>query len=382
MVADQKYSSDISSEQEVIRRTEKLAQSLGLDEQNTRAYKALSGQIWALEKRLEDYHIKYVKLKRKVNLLEDELDDELDDLNECVDRGAVVDLIHEIVPSLISKKGLKGDVHKDSYYSFESSEDSDSVEYLPERDLKNARNINNIWEREVNLEWSKRMNFLFGRIVQGNYTVKEYYSKLKECNLSKDYPEWLFKNLFFRELSPEDILKVRLDGLQALALDDIVERLSPEHKMFDEDIDAEKEKAFDEFTKEYGQREEDWTIYDDWYDWDDLFCEIKTHWNTKAVKYWREKILKRFVYSLPSVSNPTSLFHVLLQSNVIYLPQIISLIELPYYPLELRSEIWGPARMVYIARYKACRGMWKFNQLSAKIIEKTKIWPILLSTAL
>jgi uncharacterized membrane protein YjjP (DUF1212 family) len=100
--------------------------------------------------------------------------------------------------------------------------------YLPERDLKNARSINNIWEREVNLEWSKRMNFLFGRIVQGNYTVKEYYSKLKECNLSKDYPEWLLKNLFFRGLSAEDILKVRLDGLQALALDDIVERLSPE----------------------------------------------------------------------------------------------------------------------------------------------------------
>ncbi|PKC54721.1 hypothetical protein RhiirA1_476785 [Rhizophagus irregularis] len=102
------------------------------------------------------------------------------------------------------------------------------LKYLPEQELKNSRSINNIWEREVNLEWSKRMNFLFGRIVQGNYTVKEYYSKLKECNLSKDYPEWLLKNLFFRELSPEDILKVRLDGLQALALDDIVERLSPE----------------------------------------------------------------------------------------------------------------------------------------------------------
>ncbi|RIA91176.1 hypothetical protein C1645_737308 [Glomus cerebriforme] len=42
-------------------------------------------------------------------------------------------------------------------------------------------------------------------------------------------------------------------------------------KMFDKDIDAEKEKAFDEFTKEYGQREEDWTIYDDdWHDWDDF----------------------------------------------------------------------------------------------------------------
>ncbi|GBB94851.1 hypothetical protein RclHR1_24240006 [Rhizophagus clarus] len=71
--------------------------------------------------------------------------------------------------------------------------------------------------------------------------------------------------------------------------------------MFDENIDAEKEEAFNEFIKEYGKRKEDWTIYDnDWHDWDDLFCEIKTHWNTKVVKYWKEKILKRFVYSLPS----------------------------------------------------------------------------------
>ncbi|CAB4427747.1 unnamed protein product [Rhizophagus irregularis] len=100
--------------------------------------------------------------------------------------------------------------------------------YLPERDLKNARNINNIWEREVNLEWSKRMNFLFGRIVQGNYTVKEYYSKLKECNLSKDYPEWLLKNLFLKGLSPENTFKVLLGELEVLVLDEIVERLSPE----------------------------------------------------------------------------------------------------------------------------------------------------------
>ncbi|CAB4393933.1 unnamed protein product [Rhizophagus irregularis] len=29
---------------------------------------------------------------------------------------------------------------------------------------------------------------------------------------------------------------------------------------------------FDQFTKEYGKREEDWCIYDDdWHDWDDLF---------------------------------------------------------------------------------------------------------------
>ncbi|PKY35485.1 hypothetical protein RhiirB3_456351, partial [Rhizophagus irregularis] len=113
-------------------------QSLGLDEQNTRAYKALSGQIWALEKRLEDYHIKYVKLKRKVNLLEDELEDELDDLDECVDRGAVVDIIiHEIVPSLIGKKGLRGAVHRGrSSYSSESSEGSDSVKTIVIRENK------------------------------------------------------------------------------------------------------------------------------------------------------------------------------------------------------------------------------------------------------
>ena len=130
MVTDQKHSSDsIASEQEVIRRTEKTARLFGLDEQNARAYKALSGQIWALEKRLEDYHFEYVKLKRKVNLLEAELED----LDEYVDRETVVDLIQEKVPSLIGKKGPKGAVHKASccsFYSSESSEDSDSDEII------------------------------------------------------------------------------------------------------------------------------------------------------------------------------------------------------------------------------------------------------------
>ena len=45
MVTDQNHSSDISSEQEVIRRTENIAKLLGLDEQNAEAYKALSRQI-------------------------------------------------------------------------------------------------------------------------------------------------------------------------------------------------------------------------------------------------------------------------------------------------------------------------------------------------
>jgi hypothetical protein len=38
-------------------------------------------------------------------------------------------------------------------------------------------------------------------LPQGNYTVKEFYLKLEECNLSKDYPEWLLKNKFLRGLS-------------------------------------------------------------------------------------------------------------------------------------------------------------------------------------
>ena len=102
------------------------------------------------------------------------------------------------------------------------------LKYLSEQELKNSRSINNIWEREANLEWRKRMEFLFRGIVQGNYTVKEYYSKLKECNLSKDYPEQLLKNLFLRGLSPENTFKVLLDGLEVLALNEIVESLSSE----------------------------------------------------------------------------------------------------------------------------------------------------------
>src|SRR6266498_4691927 len=126
MVANQKHLSDsIASEQEVIRRTEKTAQLFGLDEQNTRAYKALSEQIWVLEKRLEDYHFEYVKLKRKVNLLEAELDD----LDKCVDRETVVDLIKELALSPNNKKMLKkGEVNivTVDFYESSSSEESKS----------------------------------------------------------------------------------------------------------------------------------------------------------------------------------------------------------------------------------------------------------------
>jgi hypothetical protein len=50
----------------------------------------------------------------------------LEDLDECVNRKTVVNLIYKIVPSLIGKKG------KGSFYLFESSEESDSSKIIEE----------------------------------------------------------------------------------------------------------------------------------------------------------------------------------------------------------------------------------------------------------
>src|SRR6266542_1974690 len=122
MVTDQNYSSDVSSEQEVIRYMEKLARMFRLNEQNAVVYSALSGKNRALKKQLEDYHSQYNTLEKRVKRLERDIGSlkiELEDLDECVDRKTVINLIHEIVPLLISKKG------KGFSYSSESSEESD-----------------------------------------------------------------------------------------------------------------------------------------------------------------------------------------------------------------------------------------------------------------
>ena len=125
MVADQKHSSDISSEQEVIKRTGIIAKLLGLDEQNLKVYNVLSGEIGVLAKKLDNYHSEYNSLKKMVKRLEKDVKFlETEYLDECIDRETVVNLIYEIVPSLIGKKD------KDSSYSSESSEDSDSVEII------------------------------------------------------------------------------------------------------------------------------------------------------------------------------------------------------------------------------------------------------------
>ena len=55
------------------------------------------------------------------------------------------------------------------------------LKYLSIQDLKNCC-INDIWKNEVSLELPKRItlwNFRVGKMVQGNDTVKDFYSKLK-----------------------------------------------------------------------------------------------------------------------------------------------------------------------------------------------------------
>src|SRR2546430_1030385 len=78
-----------------------------------------------------NYYSEYKKSVKRLERDVGSLKTELDDLDECVDRETVVDLIHEIVPSLIGKKGQKG--CKGSSYSSDSSEESDLVETVRER---------------------------------------------------------------------------------------------------------------------------------------------------------------------------------------------------------------------------------------------------------
>src|SRR5581483_9262501 len=144
MVTDQKHSSDASREQEVIRYTKILAQAFGLNEQNAEVYSALSSKNKALKKQLEDYHSQHNTLEKRVKRLERDvksLETELEVLDECVDRETLVDIIHEIVLSLIGKKG------KGFSYSSESSEESDLVktivirenEAIPHKQRRKAR---------------------------------------------------------------------------------------------------------------------------------------------------------------------------------------------------------------------------------------------------
>ena len=70
MVTDQKHSSNSTDiEQEVIRRTEKIAKLLR-PEQDANMYSALSVENRILKKQLEDYHSQPNTLERRVKRLE------------------------------------------------------------------------------------------------------------------------------------------------------------------------------------------------------------------------------------------------------------------------------------------------------------------------
>ncbi|RIA93023.1 hypothetical protein C1645_819958 [Glomus cerebriforme] len=147
--------------------TIKLAQIFGLNEKNAEVYTVLSGENRVLKKQLEDYHSQYNTLERRVKRLEKDvksLETKLEDLDECVNRETLVDLIQEIVFLLIGKKGEN--------------------------------------------------------------TVKDFYSKLEECNKSFGHSEEFLKCILLKGLLPENKIKVLMDGLQALALDEILERSS------------------------------------------------------------------------------------------------------------------------------------------------------------
>ena len=106
---------------------------------------------------------------------------------------------------------------------------------LSNQDLKNFRSINDIWQSKANLEWSKRktlFDFRTMSLVQGENTVKDFYLKLKECNKSFGYSKKFLKCALLKGLSSENKIKVLMDGLQALALDEILKRLEQIERCF------------------------------------------------------------------------------------------------------------------------------------------------------
>src|SRR6266498_191884 len=124
MVTNQKHSSDSIASKRKVFRYEKIANRIA------DMHSALFGKMGALDEKMDNYYSEYKKSVKRLERDVKSVESELDDLDECVDRETVLDLIHEIVPSLIGKKGPKGAVHKGSSYSSDSSEESDLVEII------------------------------------------------------------------------------------------------------------------------------------------------------------------------------------------------------------------------------------------------------------
>src|SRR6266542_4277906 len=131
MVADQKHSSDsTASVQEVIRHTKKLAQIFGLNEQNAEVYSALSSENRALEKRLDDYYSQHKELKKEVNRLGKYIEKRVDYLNDDVDELFAIECYNCSKESINSSSVPNINKCKSSFYSSDSSEESDLVEII------------------------------------------------------------------------------------------------------------------------------------------------------------------------------------------------------------------------------------------------------------
>ena len=68
--------------------------------------------------------------------------------------------------------------------------------------------------------------FQFGLLVQGNDSIADYYSKLKRCNDINNFSEDHLRYVFIRGLTPENVLCIRMYGLEHNTLDELIEKLS------------------------------------------------------------------------------------------------------------------------------------------------------------
>jgi hypothetical protein len=126
MVTDQKHSSDSASIEQEVFRHERIVKRI------TDMNSALSEKMGALDEKMDNYYSEYKKSVKRLDRDVGSLESELDILDECVDRETVVDLIHEIVPSLISRRGLKGNRNFSYTIETDTSEESDSGEIVEE----------------------------------------------------------------------------------------------------------------------------------------------------------------------------------------------------------------------------------------------------------
>src|SRR6266496_4295146 len=118
MVTDQKHSSDSTYSKQEVFRYEKIAKQI------VDMHSALSVKMGALDEKMDNYYSEYKKLVKRLVRNVRSVESKLEDLDEYVNRKTMLDLIHEIVSSLIGKKD-KALCY--SSYSSDSSEESDLV---------------------------------------------------------------------------------------------------------------------------------------------------------------------------------------------------------------------------------------------------------------